>query len=345
MQAITSIGVGQLEVAKLINGNQSDILPGWPLMYKIGNNDLGTVVTPAMPVSLARFAGIAESKVAYTTHGSNEAAQALVVRGGSVLANVYRPTAAEIVSGPYVLPVPGVHLFPMVKSGVPCLVPMDFHTGIVLVDDISAEDEGAMGVVEEGTGILVSFDAREVRAAGHLVWLAPETSATIKAHNYSGATTAQTTTQAGLAGDPTGTVGNYPRPLRIVSSGTAGDIAAGTITVKFLDAFTGEEITETFTVTVNVAVDVTTSRCASRATYFATPATDGTAVVYTLKTAPAMGMYLAFPAKPVVLATRYNSTTDSAPTLAVDATVVSKNIFTPSTAPDSSKNFHTWLRP
>jgi len=165
-----------------------------------------------------------------------------------------------------------------------------------------------------------------------------------------GSSSAATTVTSSIT-DP-----DVPRNLTVTAGGTAGDIAAGNVTITGTNV-EGKVITEDFAITVDTAGTITGNKAFKTVTSILIPQQDGAAATYAIGVGSKIGLNhrLASTAgtgtvRIVSITTAGVKTLQSAPSaVASSATLVESNTVTPSTLPNGTTSysihyfFYNWV--
>jgi len=344
MLNIASLGRGSARMSYGLNAARAQIgavalEAGWPVCAKPGRTDGISLFVPQPPL-LAGFAGILTERIEYKP-ALGDQTSVLAVEG-IVQANVYRPTAAQIASGPFVAPTVGVHLAPYYAGNEAYLIPVSLNTGIRLMEDKTLAVEGAVLRKAEGTApyveILPGAVNGEIRRAFWPGALAASTTYILAAFATS-ASALTTKVQADMAN----IAPDMPRNLTVtVAATTAAHIKAVTITITGLD-MAGEVISEGFATTDDTANTITGAKIFSAVTDVAVPAQDGASVTVAVGIGAKLGLPEMMSRAPVLLQARVDSTAEGTPpTFTFDADVLSGNGVTFNTAPNGSRIHELW---
>lgn len=307
-----------------INGTTATHLRrGWPVMRKVGRTELPEVDVPDGAGGLGAFAGILDDDILSNSIGDQHSS-ALVIEG-QVLANIYVPTASAAVVGAALLPV--------TRSGVPYLqVITGTNTGIRLLEDLTAQSDGAELLVTAGQGKWVEIAPGVVDGpVRHYYW--PTANAqTVEAAFATSATLVTTVAEEDL--DVSALA--VPSNLKITPGGTTTDVAEMSITVTGTNIL-DEVITEAFAFAANASSATVGVKIFKTVTGISVPAQDGAAATFAVATEKKLGLYDMFAAKPVVLEGRLAGTIESTkPTAAGDVDDIESNYLAFDSAPNGT---------
>lgn len=330
MEQNTTSGAGPLVSEKCVNATaRVDLRRGMPVQYKPSLADQVSVDVPSAPTCLAHFAGVVQFEVPYN-QGLGENNQGLVTRG-TVPGNLLVPTLSLIESGLAVSPTPGVHLMPVYLAGFgAAFLPWPGVTGIVLCEDKSAYVGVSYLVLDVATGRapLVRFDAREVRAAGHLVFVPSlDADAVLITVDYAESTDAvsvdgEDMTAAGLI--KSGLLGVAQQLQVAWSAEEPTDLAAGTIVLTYKTA-DGVTRTKEFSITAETAGDGSTEDAVAEVVRLECPEMAGTSAQIVLSTTGVLGGELLLPEFPLILSSRAAGEADTA-SMTAHATQLGKSL-------------------
>lgn len=135
---------------------------------------------------------------------------------------------------------------------------------------------------------------------------------------------------------------DWPRNIVVVlAATTAGDVAAGKITVKGIN-FAGEEIIEEHTVTADTPGTFTGSIAFKEVTSVTVPVQDGNSVTVDVGWGKKFGLPYKLEADELVIVKLFNKSADSG-TVAVDAEDIEKNVFAVNGDPDGGKDIDLFV--
>lgn len=135
---------------------------------------------------------------------------------------------------------------------------------------------------------------------------------------------------------------DWPRNIVVVlAASTAGDIAAGDIVVKGKN-FSGEEITETHTVTADTPGTFTGSIAFKEVTSVTVPVQDGDSVTVDVGWGKVFGMPYKLEADEQVILKLFNKSADSG-TVTPDTEDIEKNVISLNGNPDGQKDIDLYI--
>ncbi len=319
---------GRVDAVKNATLDSTTLLAGSPVMVKadrVNGSDVKACIAhgdlPA-PNALAQFAGVVLHDLEVGDDIQNDA--------GLQVEGICKALVKIPASGSDV--VLGAHLLPASDCTNHYFTPTAMNTGIVLLEDLTAETDGTIvqGLVEILPGAAWRFGPRM------FVWIdAALGSTTYYEGAVAGTTGVQTITDFSSWSK---VKPDYPRNIVITPGGTTADVAAMSITVAGKDC-DGGAITEDFAFAANAATATTGNKAFAEITSVTIPAQDGAGATFDFGTGAKLGIGRCFEGTPAMIKARAAGSNEAtAPTIAYDRDDVESNTISFNTALDGSKD-------